>query len=76
MRKYKFKSKRVKKFVFNPNQPDYYGIIRLNKTIFTLTGWLDLNSDISYVLEEVTEERLKVDKYLRSEFAKFLSGGK
>jgi hypothetical protein len=76
MRKYKFKSKRVKKFDFKPNQPDYSGIIRLYKTFFTLTGSLDLNSDISYVLEEVTEDRLKGDKYLRSEFAKYLSEGK
>lgn len=70
--KFRFKSIRVKKFDSNPSQPDYHNIIELNGKHFTLTGWLGgLNSDISYVLELITEERLK-DKYLRSEFATFL----
>ncbi len=70
--KFRFKSIRVKKFDPNPSQPDYHNIIELNGKYFTLTGWLgDLNSNISYVLELITEERLK-DKYLRSEFSTFL----
>jgi hypothetical protein len=70
--KFRFKSIRVKKFDLKPNQPDYHNIIELNGKYFTLTGWLGgMDSDISYVLELITEDRLK-DKYLRSEFANFL----
>lgn len=76
MRKFKFKSKRVKKFEPKPNQPDYSNIIKLNQTYFTLTGWLDLRSDISYVLEEITPDRLAENKYLRSEYVDFISAEK
>lgn len=70
--KFRFKSIRIKKFDVKPNQPDYHNIIELNGKYFTLTGWLGgLNSDIDYVLELITEERLK-DKYLRSEFSIYL----
>ena len=73
MRKFNFKSKRIKKFDPKPNQPDYSNIIKLNQTYFTLTGWLDLRSDISYVLEEITPERLAENRYLRSEYVAFIS---
>lgn len=74
--KFKFKSYRVKKFDLKPNQPDYYNIIELNGKYFTLTGWLGgVDSDISYTLELITEERLK-DKYIRSDYAAFLMNKK
>lgn len=73
MRKYKFKSIRVKKFDPKPTQPDYSNIIRLNGVDFTLTGWLDLRSDIIFTLEKITPERLKKDRYLRARYAAFLS---
>lgn len=73
MRTFRFKSKRVKKFKHNFKQPDYYSIIKLNKTAFTLTGWLgETDSDISYLLEEITQERLDKDKYLMAAYAKWI----
>jgi len=70
--KHRFKSKRVKKGIENisANAPDYSGIIYFNKRPFTLDGWLDTNSDISYVLEEITQDRLKRDKYLAKKYYK------
>lgn len=73
MRKFKFKSVRIKKFEPKPKQPDYSNIIKLNQTYFTLTGWLDLRSDISYVLEEITPDRLAENKFLRANYAAFIS---
>lgn len=73
---HQFKSFRVKKGIYDlsPNAPDYDGIIQLNKRYFTLTGWLgELNSDISFKLQEITEERLKDDKYLRSKYLAFIN---
>lgn len=72
MRKFRFKVKRVVKFELKQNQPDYYSIIRLNKTDFKLTGWLGgTNSDLSFVLEEITNEMLLKDDYLRKEYFAF-----
>lgn len=80
MRKYKFRSIRVKKFKENHIKsgiPDYSNIICLNGVYFTLVGWLDATtSNISYVLEEVTQDRLDKDKYLRSAFVKELEKNK
>ena len=73
--KYKFKSKRVKKNYDSASDfkaPDYSNIIQLGKRYFTLKGWLEsLNSDISYTLEEITEEMVLKDKYLAKELMRF-----
>ena len=64
---YKFKSKRlsVGNGKVSLKAPDYSNIIMLNNIPFTLVGYLNrLNSDIDYMLEEVTVSRLKKDKYL------------
>lgn len=80
MRKYNFRSIRVKKFKethINSRIPDYSNIICLKGTYFTLVGWLDATtSNISYVLEEITQERLDNDKYLRSALVKELEKSK
>lgn len=80
MRKYNFRSIRVKKLKENHIKsgiPDYSNIICLNGVYFTLVGWLDATtSNISYVLEEVTQDRLDKDKYLRSAFVKELEKNK
>ena len=76
-KKYKFKSIRQKKGMnqLSPNAPDYDNVIELNGKHFTLTGWLGyLNSDISYTLEQITQERLDKDKYLVSKFGDYLNG--
>lgn len=68
---YKFKSEKVKKLTDNQlssSLPDYSNIIKLNKTYFTLTGWMDFRGNIDYTLEEITKERLSKDKYLAKEF--------
>lgn len=68
---YKFKSEKVKILKdreVKTGTPDYSNIIKLNKTYFTLKGWLDFYGNIDYTLEEVTKERLDKDKYLAKEF--------
>lgn len=70
--KYKFKSLRVKGDKKSFNQPDYSNFITINKTDFTLIGYLGAaNSDITYTLEKVTQERLNANKYFRSEYLAF-----
>lgn len=75
-RKYSFKVKRVKvvEVLKSPNTPDFHSIIRLNKTLFTFTSWLDDRSDLSCILEEITPERLEKDKYLRNDYRQFTTG--
>lgn len=71
--KFSFTSKRFKKKEYKPRQPDYSNVIKLGKKYFTLTGWLqDLSSDINYQLEEITQERIKKDKYVRSAYFAYL----
>jgi len=70
--KTRFISERIKHINIKPNVPDYYNIIKLNDTFFTLTGWLyGTSSDISYVLEEITKERIEENKHLASDLLKF-----
>jgi hypothetical protein len=68
-----FVSKRIISKDVVLGRPDYYSIIKLNKTYFTLTGWMgDIKADINYVLEEITPERLEKNKYLANDFVKIV----
>lgn len=72
--KYQFKSKRVIKFNKHQERPDYSNLIVVNNVVFNLVGWLGKNdSDISYVMEELTKEMIDKNKYLKSEYVKLIS---
>jgi hypothetical protein len=76
-KKYNFKSIRQKKGLnrLSPNAPDYSNIIKFNGRHFTLVGWLGSHdSDISFTLQEITQERLDKNKYLVSQFGDYLNG--
>jgi hypothetical protein len=77
MKQYKFKSLRVKKFDPHPKIPDYSNVVELGGKHFTLTGWLKgSSSDIDYVLEIITPDRLEKNKFLRRTYAQFLEDHK
>jgi hypothetical protein len=76
-REYKFKSIKVKKKDAFQNVPDWDNIIELNGHYFTFTGWMEpLTANISWKLSEITDERLKADKWLKTKYVEFLGNRK
>lgn len=73
MEKFKFKSIRVKNLKLINGVPDYSNVIRIRNTYFTLTGWLEpTSSNINYVLQEITEERLKTEPFTKSALVQYI----
>lgn len=73
-KKYKFRSLKVRKKDAFQNCPDWDNVIKINNTYFSFTGWMNvMTSDIDWVLEAVTEDRLSKDKYLKTAYVEALS---
>jgi hypothetical protein len=75
--KFRFTSTRNHSPFKKPNQPDYHDIIDLNGIHFTITGWLDAqNSNISWILDKITPERLQKDRFLNRDYFSWKNGSK
>jgi|TARA_B110000503_G_C7057757_1_gene375240 hypothetical protein len=73
-RKYSFKVKKNKnkKDAFD-RVPDYDSIIELNKKPYSIIGYTEnLTGNLSMTIEEVTDERLKSNGFLRTKYVEYL----
>lgn len=73
MEKFKFKSIRVKNIKLINGVPDYSNVIKIRNTYFTLTGWLEpTSSNINYILQEITDERLKSEPFTKTVYVQYI----
>jgi hypothetical protein len=74
MRKYKFKvlKNKNKKDAFDKS-PDYDCIIELNNKPYTIIGYMDsLTGNLSITIEQVTEERINSNSFLKTKYVEYL----
>lgn len=73
-RKYVFKvqKNKNKKDAFD-RVPDYDSIIELNNKPYSIIGYTEnLTGNLSMTIEEITEERINKDKFLRTKYVTYL----
>ncbi len=73
-RKYVFKvqKNKNKKDAFD-RVPDYDSIIELNNKPYSIIGYTEnLTGNLSMTIEEITEERINKDKFLRTKYVAYL----
>ena len=77
-RKYVFKvqKNKNKKDAFD-RVPDYDSIIELNNKPYSIIGYTEnLTGNLSMTIEEITEERINKDKFLRTKYVAYLEFNK
>lgn len=73
-KKYTFKilKNKSKKDAFD-NVPDYDSIIELNNKPYTVIGYTEsLTGNLSITIEEITDERIKKNKFVRTKYVQYL----
>ena len=78
MKKYKFKvlKNKNKKDAFDKS-PDYDCIITLNNKPYTIIGYTEsLTGNLSMTIEEVTEERINANSFLKKKYVEYLENQK
>jgi hypothetical protein len=73
---FKVQKNKNKKDAFD-RVPDYDSIIELNKKPYSIIGYTEnLTGNLSMTIEEITEERINKDKFLRTKYVAYLEFSK